>query len=157
APALRNTTTLVQIGVPTRESLHAYRELRCQVESAVGRINARFSTPRHTPVRFFATYLTPRELAPYYLAADSALITPLRDGLHLVAFEYVACALARARIVLSVTAGAADVLREARLVNPYDEDSFAESMVGLASPANAADELRMRALKRRINGMRVEK
>lgn len=157
-PDLRATTVLVQIGVPSRESLEAYRGLREKIEAAVGRINGRFGTAATTPVRLFAGCLSNRELAPWYVAADAALVTPLRDGMNLVALEYVAARPDRTgRLLLSTTAGAADLLREAWLVNPYDEDALRDAIVHVAStPEGAADAARMGALKLRVEGAQIE-
>jgi trehalose 6-phosphate synthase len=157
-PELRTAATLVQIGVPSRESIDTYRDLRHRVEAAVGRINGRFGSPVTEPVRFFATCMTSRELAAYYVAADAALVTPLRDGMNLVAFEYVAARPANdGRLLLSTTAGAAEVLREAYLVNPYDEDRLAESIAEMASaPPTSASVARMVALKARVAGASVD-
>jgi trehalose 6-phosphate synthase len=156
APGLRKTVTLVQIGVPTRESLDTYRQLRMWIEATIGRIQGRFGTPDWSPARFFATCLSPRELAPYYVAADAALVTPLRDGMNLVAFEYACCAPPGGRLLLSVLAGAADILREAYHVNPYDEDKLTEALIRMASPGSEVDELRMSKLRARVASMPVE-
>jgi trehalose 6-phosphate synthase/phosphatase len=156
--SIRDAATLVQLGVPSREQLGAYRDLRARVEATVGRINGRFATATRVPVRFFATCLSSRELAPYYLAADVALVTPMRDGMNLVAFEYVASRPDRSgRLVLSSTAGAADLLREAYLVNPYDEDGLTAALVRAATfPETAVDAARMGALKARVSDLRAD-
>jgi trehalose 6-phosphate synthase len=151
-PSLRQGATLLQIGVPSRESIATYRDLRHRVETAVGRINGRFGSPSVTPVRFFATCMTSRALAAYYVAADAALVTPLRDGMNLVAFEYVASRRSTdGRLLLSTTAGAAEVLREAYLVNPYDEDRLAEAVGEMAGPpCDPRAAARMAALRSRV-------
>ncbi|MDI1444761.1 trehalose-6-phosphate synthase [Polyangium sp. 6x1] len=154
----RERVTLVQIGVPSRETVAAYRELRQRIEATVGRIQGRFGSPRRKPVHLFARTLDATELAAYYLAADAAIVTPKRDGMNLVAFEYVATRpRPNGRLLLSTFAGAADVLSEAHLVNPYDEDGLASAIADVAlAPETASDSARMAALKTRVSRLSVE-
>jgi trehalose 6-phosphate synthase len=157
-PETHGRVCFVQIGVPSRESVEAYRELRHRIESTVGRIQGRFGTLAWKPVHLFARSLEPRALAPFYMAADAALVTPMRDGMNLVAFEYVAArAKPNGRLLLSSTAGAADILSEANLVNPYDEDGLVEAITSaVLSPETAEDSARMVALKDKVLGLRVD-
>jgi trehalose 6-phosphate synthase len=157
-PETHGRVCFVQIGVPSRESVEAYRELRQRIESTVGRIQGRFGTLAWKPVHLFARSLDPRVLAPFYMAADAALVTPMRDGMNLVAFEYVAArAKPNGRLLLSSTAGAADILSEANLVNPYDEDGLVEAITSaVLSPETSEDSERMVALKNKVLGLRVD-
>src|SRR5262249_28670423 len=152
-PALLDEATFIQVGVPSRETIDDYRELRRRIEATVGRINGRFGSASRVPARFYATSLTQPELAAYYSAADVALVTPLRDGMNLVASEYVATRRGRGgRLVLSNTAGAADVLLEAHRVNPYDRDAFAATIAAVAPmPATSADLACMAASWARVS------
>ncbi|MDC0745127.1 alpha,alpha-trehalose-phosphate synthase (UDP-forming) [Polyangium mundeleinium] len=155
---VRQHVTLVQIGVPSRETVAAYRDLRQRIEATVGRIQGRFGGPRRKPVHLFARTLDSTELAAYYLAADAAIVTPKRDGMNLVAFEYVATRpRPNGRLLLSTTAGAADVLPEAHLVNPYDEEGLVSALGHVAlAPETSSDITRMAALQARVSRLSVE-
>ncbi|MRG90507.1 alpha,alpha-trehalose-phosphate synthase (UDP-forming) [Polyangium spumosum] len=154
----RERVTFVQIGVPSRETVPAYRELRQRIEAAVGRIQGRFGALRRKPVHLFARSFESTELAAYYLAADAALVTPRRDGMNLVAFEYVATRpRPNGRLLLSTTAGAADVMPEAHLVNPYDDEGLVSAIEHVAlAPETPGDAARMDALKARVSRLSVE-
>ena len=141
-PTLADQMTFIQIGVPSREAIDDYRALRVAVEAQVGRINGRFGSTTRIPARFTATSLAPEDLAAYYLAADAALVTPLRDGMNLVAPEYVATRRGLSgRLLLSETAGAADLLTGARRVNPYDGGAFATAIASLGSDDESVDDV----------------
>jgi trehalose 6-phosphate synthase/phosphatase len=119
---------LVQVAVPSRETLPAYKSVRRNVEELVGRINGRFGTHRWTPIRYINRSVSPTILSALYCAADVLLVTPLRDGMNLVAKEFVATRTdGDGVLVLSEFAGAADELTRAVMVNPYDVDGMAES------------------------------
>jgi trehalose 6-phosphate synthase/phosphatase len=150
-PELRERVQLVQAAVPSRTSVEAYQELRAQVDALVGRINGEFATPSWTPVQYLFRSLSGRELVALYLAADAMLVTPLRDGMNLVAKEFVATrADGRGVLVLSEFTGAATELAEALHVNPYDVDGTAETYHrALVMPADERAH-RMRALRRRV-------
>lgn len=151
SPELRGRVTLVQVAVPSREAVPLYKELRQEVDQLVGKINGEFSTPDWTPIVYLRRNLPRAELAALYALADVAWVTPLRDGLNLVAKEYVACQRGGAGVlVLSEFAGAAAEMGEAILVNPYDEGRTAESVArALSLPAEERRE-RMAALYRRV-------
>jgi len=118
-------TVMVQIAVPSREDSPGYREIRREVEETVGRINGQFSEPGKVAVHYFRRSLNREELVAYYLAADVMLVTPLRDGMNLVAKEYVASRRDLGGVlVLSEFAGAASEMRRALLVNPRDIDTL---------------------------------
>lgn len=148
----REQATLVQIAVPSRESVPAYRVLRERVEATVGRILGRFATPIRRPVHLFTRSFDAEDLVAFYLAADVAVVTPMRDGMNLVAFEYVASRPdMTGRLLLSEMTGAADVLRGARLVNPYDEDAFEAALAAVTlTAATNADATRMADLQRTV-------
>ena len=124
-PEWHGRVTFLQIQVPSRESVPEYRELREQIDRTVGRITGRFSTEHWVPVRYLCHGFSRRELATFYRAADVMLVTPLRDGMNLVAQEYVATRNDEDGVlILSPFAGAADRLREAMIVNPYDSSAM---------------------------------
>ncbi|HEX8459443.1 MAG TPA: bifunctional alpha,alpha-trehalose-phosphate synthase (UDP-forming)/trehalose-phosphatase [Pyrinomonadaceae bacterium] len=151
SPELRGRVVLIQVAVPSREVIPMYKELRQEVDELVGKINGEFSTPDWTPITYIRRGIPPTELAALYSVADLAWVTPLRDGLNLVAKEYVACQQDGAGVlVLSEFAGAASEMGEAFLVNPYDEERTAETIErALELPADQRRE-RMRALHKRV-------
>jgi len=151
SPELRGKVVLVQVAVPSREAVPMYRELRREVDGLVGKINGEFSTPGWTPIVYLRRNLPRHELAALYALADAAWVSPLRDGLNLVAKEYVACQRGgEGVLVLSEFAGAAAEMGEAVIVNPYDEARTAESVArALALPAEERRE-RMAALYKRV-------
>jgi len=120
---------LMQIAVPSRESVHEYRDMRTRIEQIVGRINGEYSEPGRVAVHYFRRSLTREEVVAYYAAADIMMVTPLRDGMNLVAKEYVASRRNNNGVlVLSEFAGAAQELRRALLVNPRDIDGMIRTM-----------------------------
>jgi trehalose 6-phosphate synthase/phosphatase len=126
-PELRERVRLVQVAVPSRTGVEAYQEFRSLVDGLVGRINGAFGTPRWVPVHYIFRGLSAPDLVALYRAADVMLVTPLRDGMNLVAKEFVASRPdGDGVLVLSEFAGAAWELPEALQVNPYDTDATAE-------------------------------
>jgi trehalose 6-phosphate synthase len=144
-------SVFVQIATPSRETVSDYSALRDEVELAVGRINGKFSQPGRVAVQYFRRNLTREELIAYYVAADVMLVTPLRDGMNLVAKEYIACRPNNDGVlVLSEFAGAAHELTRALLVNPRDQTSFVETLrTALHMPKDAA-RLRISILRSRV-------
>jgi trehalose 6-phosphate synthase len=141
----------VQIATPSRERVEEYRRLRDDIELQVGRINGEHSNMGRQPVQYFHQSYDKRELAALYLAADVMVVTPLRDGMNLVAKEYVACHHdLQGALVLSEFAGAANELRQAYLVNPYDVEGVKRQLMSAmnASPHELAR--RMRTMRRRV-------
>jgi trehalose 6-phosphate synthase len=140
---------LIQIGVPSRERVTEYSDLRKRVEQLVGRINGEYSVPGRVAVHYFRRSLSQQDLIAYYRAADVMLVTPLRDGMNLVAKEYVATRHdGTGVLVLSEFAGAARELRRALLVNPRDVDSMAVTM-------EAALKLPREEARHRMNVLRT--
>ncbi|WP_376843778.1 trehalose-6-phosphate synthase [Brevibacterium otitidis] len=142
------TVTLVQIATPSRERIDQYQQIRTDVELAVGRINGEHSDLGHPVIHYFHHSYPRDEMTALYLAADVMLVTALRDGMNLVAKEYVACqADDDGVLVLSEFTGAAEQLTQAVMVNPHD-------IAGLKSRIAAAvamdpDERRSRMRKMR--------
>jgi trehalose 6-phosphate synthase len=119
---MHGNVTFVQVIIPSREELPEYQNLKAQIEQAVTEINGEFTYPGWVPIHHFYRQLELDELIAYYRAAEIALVTPLRDGMNLVAKEYCACSLeGKGVLILSEFAGAAAELQKgALLVNPYD-------------------------------------
>ncbi len=151
SPDLREKVVLIQVAVPSRERIPRYAELRREVDGLVGKINGEFSTPGWTPLVYLRRNLPREELAALYALADLAWVSPLRDGLNLVAKEYVACQREGAGVLLlSEFAGAAAEMGEAIMVNPYDEGRTAESVARALSLPEAERRERMAALHKRV-------
>lgn len=120
-PEWREKVVFILNIVPSRDDIQAYNERKQQIEQKIGTINGKVSTITWQPIIYRYTHLPFNELAALYKAADVALITPLRDGMNLVAKEYVAsCSSRKGVLILSELAGAANELNEALLVNPTD-------------------------------------
>jgi trehalose 6-phosphate synthase/phosphatase len=152
-PGSHRKVTLVQVIVPSRSDVPKYQELKGEVERLVASINGRFTDLGWTPVQFMYRGLPHAELLAYYRAADVALVTPLKDGMNLVAKEFCACQLDRKGVlVLSKFAGAAQQLKAgALLVNPNDWQSVADS-IGQALAMDAREkERRMKVLQRSVH------
>lgn len=142
---------LVQIATPSREAVPDYAETRAQVDGLVGDVNGEFSDAGRHPIHYFRRNLPREELVAWYAAADVMLVTPLRDGMNLVAKEYVACREGSDGVlVLSEFAGAAEELHEAILVNPRDVDGMIEAMRRALSMDPADASRRMKAMRRTI-------
>lgn len=132
-PELRQSATLVQIASPSRENVSAYTDLLHELESLCGAINGNFGELDWMPVRYIHRTVPRSRLPGLYRASRVALVTPLRDGMNLVAKEFVAAQdeADPGVLVLSRFAGAAEQLKEALLVNPYDTEGTAAA-IGLA-------------------------
>jgi trehalose 6-phosphate synthase/phosphatase len=128
-PEWHEKVVFVLVVVPSRQIISKYNERRKLIEEQVGRINGKYSTLSWQPIIYRYNHLAFEELSSLYLAADIALITPLRDGMNLVAKEYIAsCAEKKGVLILSELAGAASELGEAVLVNPLDEVELANAI-----------------------------
>ena len=142
---------LVQVASPSRERVAAYMQLRDEIELTVGRLNGTYATISHSAVAYLHHGYPREEMVALYLAADVMLVTALRDGMNLVAKEYVACRTDEDGVlVLSEFAGAADELKNALLVNPHDIDGLKEAMVAAVRMPHRERTTRMRALRRRV-------
>jgi trehalose 6-phosphate synthase len=129
-PDWRRKVSLIQVCSPSRTRVKEYQEQKKMVTAMVGRINGEYAEHDWTPIRYLYRTYGQADLAHFYRDADVALITPLRDGMNLVAMEYVAAQHPEAPgvLVLSRFTGAAEYLHEAVLVNPYLIDSVSEGL-----------------------------
>jgi trehalose 6-phosphate synthase len=130
APRFRKQTFLLQIAAPSREIIPEYGELKSELETLSGRINARHAAIDWTPIRYINRIFSQMRLAALYRLSRVGVVTPLCDGMNLVAKEYVAAQSAAEPgvLVLSCFAGAAERLTGALLVNPYDVGGTAKAM-----------------------------
>src|SRR5690349_2048852 len=145
---LRGRVVLIQIVVPSRVEIPKYHEFKERIDRLVGHINGRFSTSTWLPVQYHFRGLNREELLAHYRACDIAFVTPLKDGMNLVAKEYCACRVQDdGTLILSQFAGAAEQLKpDALLVNPYDVEQMADTVL---------DAFRMRQSERRARMRRM--
>lgn len=148
-PELRGKITLITICVPAAREMTIYRTLQTQIEQVVGRINGRFSQVGWTPLQFFFRAVPFEELLAYYAMTDVMWITPLRDGLNLVAKEFVTVqglTGGRGVLVLSEFAGAAAELKGAILTNPHDPEDLVQACYLGLNMGRAEARARLRQL-----------
>jgi trehalose 6-phosphate synthase/phosphatase len=150
-PELRGCVRLVQVAVPSREDVEAYREFRSMTDELIGRIHGAFATPQWVPVHWMYRSLSRQELVALYRAADVMLVTPIRDGMNLIAKEFVASRVDNDGVlVLSEFAGAAAELAESIQVNPFDIDGSAAAYHRALHLAEDDRRSRMQALRQRV-------
>jgi trehalose 6-phosphate synthase/phosphatase len=151
APELKEKVILIQIAVPTREAIDTYQDLRTEVNRLVGEINGKLGTPEWTPLVYINRSIERTELVGLYKLADVCWIGSLRDGMNLVAKEYVACKPeGDGVLVLSEFAGAAAEMGEALLINPFDEERSAATIKRALELDEQERGLRMTALHNRV-------
>ncbi|MAC25784.1 MAG: trehalose-6-phosphate synthase [Myxococcales bacterium] len=147
----REEVVMVQIMVPSRTDVQAYKDLKDEIDRLVGDINGRHASTGRIPLQYFFRGFDQKALFAHYRAADVALVTPLRDGMNLVAHEYVASRIdLDGVIVLSEFAGAAGFMHEAVQVNPYDVDAIASAIGEALSMPKAEQKKRMKALRSEV-------
>ncbi|MEM8785772.1 MAG: trehalose-6-phosphate synthase, partial [Pseudomonadota bacterium] len=129
-PENRGQVMLMQISPPSREDVEAYADIRTELEQLSGAINGEFAEFDWTPIRYIHRHVARKSLAALFVASKVGLVTPLRDGMNLVAKEYVAAQDPEdpGVLVLSRFAGAAETMPEAVIINPYDTDQAAQAL-----------------------------
>jgi trehalose 6-phosphate synthase/phosphatase len=155
-PAWREKVTLIIIAVPSRTAVPAYARIKREVDELVGRINGRFGSIGWTPIQYLYRAFPFEALSAYYLSADVALVTPLRDGMNLIAKEYLAARIDGSGVlILSEMAGCARELNDAILVNPNNLDQIAEAIREALSLDRDAQVERNRLMRRRIESYTI--
>jgi trehalose 6-phosphate synthase/phosphatase len=150
-PEWRGRFSLIQIVTPSRDGVESYRQKKREIDEMVGRVNGRFSDGVWIPVRYIYHSFSPSELIAYYRASDIALITPLRDGLNMVAKEYVAARIHNdGAVVLSEFAGVAAQLPEAIITNPYSQEDVAGAIAKALQMPKAEQHRRMSAMRENV-------
>ena len=148
---------IVQVASPSRERVAAYMQLRDEIELAVGRINGDHDTVGLTAIRYLHHAYPREEMVALYLAADVMLVTALRDGMNLVAKEYVASRVdGDGVLLLSEFAGASDELTQAVTINPHDIQGLKDAIMTAVEMPEQERRRRMRALRRRVRDNDVE-
>jgi trehalose 6-phosphate synthase/phosphatase len=154
----RHRYMFVQVMVPSRQDVRAYEQLKNEVDRLVGDINGRYSTTGKVPISYLFGNLDQLSLYAHYRAADVALVTPLRDGMNLVAQEYVACQLDdHGALVLSEFAGASSYLDGAILVNPYDLTAIADALQEALAMPEREQKQRMRSMRQQVHKLDVHR
>jgi trehalose 6-phosphate synthase len=149
--AKRDDTVLVQLATPSRERVDSYQQLRDDIEREVGHINGEYAEVGHPVVHYLHRPVPRDELVAFFVAADVMLVTPYRDGMNLVAKEYVACRSdLGGALVLSEFTGAASELRQAYLTNPHDLEGVKDAIEAAMEQSPEEGRRRMRALRRQV-------
>ncbi|BCO34095.1 trehalose-6-phosphate synthase [Mycobacterium heckeshornense] len=149
--AKRDDTVLVQLATPSRERVESYQILRSDIERQVGHINGEYGEVGHPVVHYIHRPVPRDELIAFFVAADVMLVTPLRDGMNLVAKEYVACRSdLGGALVLSEFTGAAAELHQAYLVNPHDTERVKDAIEAALNQTDDEGRRRMRAMRRQV-------
>ena len=156
-PELLDQVVLVQVMIPSREDVPAYANLKSEIDRLVGQLNGRFGVTGRAAVHYMYRAIELVDLYAHYRAADVGLVTPLRDGMNLVALEYVASrTTGDGALVLSEFAGAAERLQEAYVVNPHDVDAVATQLDRALHDPIEERRRRMSALRKTVESLDVE-
>jgi trehalose 6-phosphate synthase/phosphatase len=157
-PEFREKVTLILLAVPSRTNVEQYQIMKSEVDELVGRINGKFGDINWTPIWYFYRALPFEDLIDLYSSAEIALITPIRDGMNLVAKEYVASKTnSKGVLILSEMAGAAKELSEAIIVNPNNIEEIAEAIKKAANLPDDEQMERNRVLQSRLSRYNIEK
>ncbi|MHA7650336.1 alpha,alpha-trehalose-phosphate synthase (UDP-forming) [Mycobacterium sp. ML4] len=149
--AKRDDTVLIQLATPSRERVESYQILRNDIERQVGHINGEYAEVAHPVVHYLHRPVPRDELIAFFVASDVMLVTPMRDGMNLVAKEYVACRSdLGGALVLSEFTGAAAELRQAYLVNPHDLEGVKDAIEAALNQTGEEGRRRMRAMRRQV-------
>ncbi|MEE2032695.1 trehalose-6-phosphate synthase [Rhodococcus sp. CC-R104] len=144
-------TVMVQLATPSRERVDSYVHMRGEIEKMVSRINGEYAEVGRPVVHYIHRPVPREELIAFFVAADVMLVTPLRDGMNLVAKEYIACRSdLGGALVLSEFTGAAAELRQAFLCNPHDLENVKDKMEAALTQPRDEGRRRMRALRRQV-------
>ncbi|MUL83915.1 MULTISPECIES: trehalose-6-phosphate synthase [unclassified Mycolicibacterium] len=147
----RDDTVLVQLATPSRERVESYKVMREDIERQVGHINGEYGEVGHPVVHYLHRPVPRDELIAFFVAADVMLVTPLRDGMNLVAKEYVACRSdLGGALVLSEFTGAAAELRQAYLTNPHHLEGVKDAIEAALDQSPEEGRRRMRAMRRQV-------
>jgi alpha,alpha-trehalose-phosphate synthase [UDP-forming] len=151
-PDLHGKVVLLQLVVPSRDIIPEYANLKTEIDQLVGEINGTYTRAGWVPIQYMFRSLPQEDLVALYRLADTMLVTPLKDGMNLVAKEYCASNLeGRGCLILSEFAGAAEQMHEhALIVNPYDTDGVAEALLEAYHMKEDERRIRMEALRENI-------
>jgi len=155
-PEWQSKVVFNMVVVPSRDSIGKYKEMKKELESTVGRINGKYSSIVWRPIIYQYKSLSFKELIALYNVSEVGLITPLRDGMNLVAKEYIACQVENEGVlILSEMAGAAAELNEAIIINPVDNIEMAEAIFNALEMETEEKHTRLERMKNRISNYNV--
>src|SRR5690606_24152421 len=157
-PEFNEKVRLIMLAVPSRENVPHYQQLKKEVDELVGKINGKFSTASWVPVWYFYRSLPFEELVELYTSCEIAFLTPIRDGMNLVAKEYIASRIDKTGVlILSEMAGVAHEMNDALLINPNDYNQMAEALKTALEMPEEEQIARNTILQHRIKRYTVEK
>jgi trehalose 6-phosphate synthase/phosphatase len=157
-PEYKRKVTLVMLAVPSRSGVQQYQIMKSEVDECVGRINGKFSSINWTPVHYFYRSLPFEDLVDLYTACDIAMITPVRDGMNLVAKEYVATRVnQKGVLILSEMAGAAQEMSEAITINPSNYEQIADAIKEAIEMKEDEQAERIKVMQERLKRYNIEK
>lgn len=157
-PEYKEKVRLVMLAVPSRSNVPQYQKLKRETDELVGRVNGKFATVSWTPIWYYYRSLPFEDLIDLYISSDIALITPIRDGMNLVAKEYIATRTdGKGVLILSEMAGAAKEMNEALLINPNSYTDFASSLKQALTMPISEQQTRLKFLQKRLKRYDVEK
>lgn len=157
-PQFKEKIRLIMLAVPSRSEVPQYQLLKKETDELVGRVNGEYSTVSWTPIWYFYRTMPFENLIDLYTSSDVALITPVRDGMNLVAKEYIATRTKQDGVlVLSEMTGASKELDEALLINPYNFSEIADAIKLAIEMPKKEQERRMKSLQKRVSRYSVEK
>ncbi|MBN2348680.1 MAG: bifunctional alpha,alpha-trehalose-phosphate synthase (UDP-forming)/trehalose-phosphatase [Bacteroidales bacterium] len=157
-PQYREKITLIMLAVPSRDVVEQYQLIKSEVDELVGRINGQYSSINWTPIWYFYRSLPYESLIELYNSCDIALITPIRDGMNLVAKEYIASKTdGKGVLILSEMAGATKELSEAILINPNNKEEIADAIKQAIEMPVEEQKERNAILQKRLQRYNVEK
>ena len=155
-PAYKEKVTLILVAAPSRARVEHYRLLKKQLDELVGKINGKYGTIGWVPVWYLYHSLPIHKLVPLYMVADVALVTPLRDGMNLIAKEFVATKTdGKGVLILSEMAGAAEELGEAIIVNPNNKEEMAKALKEALAISGEEQRERNRIMQNRLQRYNV--
>ncbi|WP_224490876.1 bifunctional alpha,alpha-trehalose-phosphate synthase (UDP-forming)/trehalose-phosphatase [Robertkochia flava] len=157
-PQFKQKVRLVMLAVPSRSNVPQYQLLKKETDELVGRINGQFATVSWTPIWYFYRSLPFHNLIDLYTSSDVALITPVRDGMNLVAKEYIATRVKKDGVlILSEMAGAAQEMNEALLINPNNFEDLADSIKQALEMPVKEQKKRNKVLQKRLRRYSIDK
>ncbi|MFD2602694.1 bifunctional alpha,alpha-trehalose-phosphate synthase (UDP-forming)/trehalose-phosphatase [Flavobacterium suzhouense] len=156
-PEFKGKVRLLMLAVPSREKVMQYQHLKRETDELVGRVNGQFATVNWTPIWYFYRSMQFDDLVDLYASSDVAMITPLRDGMNLVAKEYVATRIdGNGVLILSEMAGSAQEMHQALLVNPNNFEQLADSLKTALEMPEQEQAIRLAALQKGVSKHNVE-
>jgi trehalose 6-phosphate synthase/phosphatase len=157
-PEFIEKVRLVMLAVPSRSNVPQYQRLKREIDELVGRINGKFSTVSWTPIWYFYRSMPFENLIDLYTSCDIALLTPIRDGMNLVAKEFVATRINQTGVlILSEMAGAAHEMNEALIINPNNFEQISETLIQAIEMPEEEQKQRNKILQKRLKRYSVEK